>query len=387
MTKAQPTDNQNFTNDYGCFQLRRYPVRKNDLLRAWDAADEYLLSYLANHKISQTLQQARILLIQDKYGALSVSLAEFNAVLWTDSYAAVEQVRQNLEFNHKTAIPIIYGSDACRNQGKFDVILLKIPKSNAYLRWLLQQIRTVIHEDTLLIAGGMVKHMGPHTRQIFEEELGATDLSLTRKKARLITLNQYCDKPLSAPIEAAHYVWPETSITIETPPGGFAYSGADIGTQFFLKHLPQQGGYQQIVDLACGNGIVGIYCAGLFPNAQLYFTDEAFQSVEYAQANFQRAFPGRQADFVADDCLQRYPGEGADLIMCNPPFHHDHTVSDEIAWQMFVQAKRALKPRGELWIIGNRHLGYQGKLKRLFGNCEQVAANKKFVVLKVLKQI
>ena len=41
---------------------------------------------------------------------------------------------------------------------------------------------------------------------------------------------------------------------------------------------------------------------------------------------------------------------------------------------------------GELWVIGNRHLGYHAKLKHLFGNCEVVASNKKFTLLKALKK-
>ena len=42
-------------------------------------------------------------------------------------------------------------------------------------------------------------------------------------------------------------------------------------------------------------------------------------------------------------------------------------------------------PGGELWIVGNRHLGYHGKLKRLFRGVEQVAATPKFVILKAIK--
>jgi len=43
--------------------------------------------------------------------------------------------------------------------------------------------------------------------------------------------------------------------------------------------------------------------------------------------------------------------------------------------------RRVLRPGGELCIVGNRHLNYHVKLKRLFGNVEQLAANRKFVVL------
>ena len=41
---------------------------------------------------------------------------------------------------------------------------------------------------------------------------------------------------------------------------------------------------------------------------------------------------------------------------------------------------------GELVIVGNRHLDYQDKLERIFGNCELVTENKKFVILRAVKE-
>jgi 16S rRNA G1207 methylase RsmC len=41
---------------------------------------------------------------------------------------------------------------------------------------------------------------------------------------------------------------------------------------------------------------------------------------------------------------------------------------------------------GELVIVGNRHLDYQDKLKRIFGNCQLVAENKKFLILRAIKK-
>ncbi|WP_440495178.1 methyltransferase, partial [Serratia sarumanii] len=52
---------------------------------------------------------------------------------------------------------------------------------------------------------------------------------------------------------------------------------------------------------------------------------------------------------------------------------------------MFCDAKRCLQVGGELRIVGNRHLDYHQKLKRLFGNCTLVASNKKFVILRAVK--
>ncbi len=63
------------------------------------------------------------------------------------------------------------------------------------------------------------------------------------------------------------------------------------------------------------------------------------------------------------------------------PFHPAQLVGDFLAWRMFQQARAALTEQGELWLVGNRHLGYHVKLKRLFRRVEQIAATPKFVVL------
>jgi 16S rRNA (guanine1207-N2)-methyltransferase len=52
---------------------------------------------------------------------------------------------------------------------------------------------------------------------------------------------------------------------------------------------------------------------------------------------------------------------------------------------MFTGAHRALRPGGELWVVGNRHLGYHLKLRRLFGGCEVVAGHPKFVLLRATR--
>jgi len=83
--------------------------------------------------------------------------------------------------------------------------------------------------------------------------------------------------------------------------------------------------------------------------------------------------------------LSNFPANSADCIVCNPPFHQQHTIGDHIAWQMFQQAYKVLRKGGELRVIGNRHLNYQLALKKLFGGCRQVAANSKFVIFSCIK--
>ncbi|CSB84036.1 Putative ribosomal RNA small subunit methyltransferase D [Vibrio cholerae] len=75
------------------------------------------------------------------------------------------------------------------------------------------------------------------------------------------------------------------------------------------------------------------------------------------------------------------------MIVCNPPFHQQQTITDHIAWQMFCDSKHVLKKDGKLWVIGNRHLGYDVKLARLFGksHVRVIANNSKFVILQAIK--
>ena len=64
----------------GEFQLARYPHRKNEALRAWDAADEYLLHYL--HDEHLPAQAAKVLAINDHCGTLATVLANHQPQMW-----------------------------------------------------------------------------------------------------------------------------------------------------------------------------------------------------------------------------------------------------------------------------------------------------------------
>ena len=82
-----------------------------------------------------------------------------------------------------------------------------------------------------------------------------------------------------------------------------------------------------------------------------------------------------------DDFVNKAKFSEVDIVLCNPPFHQQNTITDHIAWQMFKDAKSLLKNGGQLFVVGNRHLDYPNKLKRLFANAITVATNQKFSIL------
>jgi 16S rRNA (guanine1207-N2)-methyltransferase len=183
--------------------------------------------------------------------------------------------------------------------------------------------------------------------------------------------------PVFYPLEHTEYI-------ISNHANVFSRDSLDIGTRFFLQHLPVRQSACDIIDLGCGNGLVGVIAAERCPLATVHFVDESFMAVASARDNFHRAFgERREAIFRVGDGLMEEASESADLILCNPPFHQQNTVGDQIAVGLFKQSLRALRKGGELWVIGNRHLGYHNYLNRFFGAHTVIAVNQKFIIMKV----
>lgn len=386
----------------GEFELARFPVRKNDRLRAWDAADEYLLQHVADSRPhgDQPAEPA-VLVVNGGPGALAVGLVAGGATdvrVMSDSYLDHVGTEENLRRNgfDPAAVTLMgpFGLDA-PDAPPVDLVLMKIPKSFALLEDQLCRISPHLSPGAVVVAAAMSKHIHTSTLQLFERILGPTTTSLARKKARLVECSPAADRqPATSP-------WPAR---IPTGGGGlvlvnhanvFSREKLDIGTRFLLDHLPAVEGPAHVVDLGCGNGVVGLAIAATAPEAHVTFVDESFMAVASAAATYAENLGEDRAATcarfaVGDTLFHLQSGDpiergSIDLVVNNPPFHDDHAVGDAIAWQMFTEAHGALAIGGELRVVGNRHLAYHAKLKRIFGNCRVVASNSKFVVYSALR--
>jgi len=367
----------------GCFQLRRLPYRKNDLLRAWDAADEYLLNHLATIPIAD---HANVVILNDSFGALAVALNRYRPTAISDSWLSQQATRNNLAINGIADDQVRLLDSLALPDAGIDYLLIKVPKTLALLEYQLHRLKPLLNANCQVIAAGMVKTLPPTAWKLLERLIGPTRPSLAVKKARLIFVS--VDQSLRLPENPypQRYRLENSDFQVCNHANVFSRDSLDIGTRFLLQHLPENPEYRDFIDLGCGNGIVGVMLAQQNPQARLYFVDESFMAVASARENFAGAFAdNRQAEFVVGDCLSDFPANSADCIVCNPPFHQQHTIGDHIAWQMFQQAYKVLRKGGELRVIGNRHLNYHLALKKLFGACRQVAANPKFVIFSCIK--
>ncbi|WP_369240966.1 methyltransferase [Streptomyces sp. R21] len=379
--------NDGMTTPWGAYALTRYPEDPRDRLRAWDAADTYLLRHLAE---SGTSLSGAVVVVGDRWGALTTALSAHRPTQITDSFLAREATLANLARGgaDESAVRLLTTQDTPPD--RIDVLLVRVPKSLALLEDQLHRLAPGVHEGTVVVGTGMVKEIHTSTLNLFERILGPTRTSLAEKKARLIFCTPDPALTRGANPWPYRYDLPDgigqvSGRTVTNHAGVFCADRLDIGTRFLLQHLPRSRGAERVVDLGCGNGVVGTAVALANPEAELLFVDESYQAVASAEATY-RANAEGAAEFRVGDGLADIPAASADLVLNNPPFHSHQSTTDATAWRMFTGARRVLRPGGELWVIGNRHLGYHLKLRRLFGNSELVASDAKFVVLRAVKK-
>ncbi|EBI7158857.1 23S rRNA (guanine(1835)-N(2))-methyltransferase RlmG [Salmonella enterica] len=362
--------------------LKRFPQTDDvNPLLAWEAADEYLLQQLDETEI-----RGPVLILNDTFGALSCALAEHSPYSIGDSYLSELGTRENLRHNGIAESSVTFLDSTADYPQAPGVVLIKVPKTLALLEQQLRALRKVVTAQTRIIAGAKARDIHTSTLELFEKVLGPTTTTLAWKKARLINCTFSHPQLADAP-QTLSWKLEDTGWTIHNHANVFSRTELDIGARFFMQHLPENLD-GEIVDLGCGNGVIGLSLLAKNPQANVVFVDESPMAVDSSRLNVETNLPEafERCEFMINNALSGVEPFRFNAVFCNPPFHQKHALTDNIAWEMFHHARRCLKINGELYIVANRHLDYFHKLKKIFGNCATIATNNKFVILKAVKQ-
>ncbi|EBL4315967.1 23S rRNA (guanine(1835)-N(2))-methyltransferase RlmG [Salmonella enterica subsp. enterica serovar Kentucky] len=362
--------------------LKRFPQTDDvNPLLAWEAADEYLLQ-----QSDETEIRGPVLILNDTFGALSCALAEHSPYSIGDSYLSELGTRENLRHNGIAESSVTFLDSTADYPQAPGVVLIKVPKTLALLEQQLRALCKVVTAQTRIIAGAKARDIHTSTLELFEKVLGPTTTTLAWKKARLINCTFSHPQLADAP-QTLSWKLEDTGWTIHNHANVFSRTGLDIGARFFMQHLPENLD-GEIVDLGCGNGVIGLSLLAKNPQANVVFVDESPMAVDSSRLNVETNLPEafERCEFMINNALSGVEPFRFNAVFCNPPFHQKHALTDNIAWEMFHHARRCLKINGELYIVANRHLDYFHKLKKIFGNCATIATNNKFVILKAVKQ-
>ena len=354
--------------------LRRAPDVGDGELRAWDAADRYLLEHAAA-AFPEALT-GEVAVIDDTHGALTLGaeLLGARAVrVHQDSLVGQQALAANAE---ATGLPGgVQHPLASVVTTHTSLVLLRMPRSLDRLDAVARVVAAAAAPGLVVLAGGRVKHMTPTQNDRLTASFARIDVTLARAKSRIVIAREPRNG-VAAPAPVMSRV--DAGLEVAAVPGVFAGAELDIGTGALLKTFDALPSFTRAIDLACGTGIIAVALARRNPDAVVLACDVSAIAVESAALT--AAANGVTVTTRQDDALSLEPTASADLIVLNPPFHAGAAVTTGIAHRLFADAARVLRPGGELRVVWNSHLGYRPMLERLVGPTRQVSRTPKFTV-------
>lgn len=360
---------------FGPFQLQRYPARKQELLRAWCGADLLLLDTVAEQALPGST-----LIVNDDYGALSLPLIAAGAActLWTDSALAARALAENARTNNSPAPALVWSTDL--PPAGAALALLRIPKQKALLEYQLAQLARVLPAGATLLAAGMDKHLPAGVDSLISRYIGPCDRLRGRYKAHAWRAQRGAQTAGTMPEPLSSYFCEPLGAALRSLPNVFSREGLDPGTRLLLQQLSQLQPAARTVDLACGNGVIGLCALQLGLARELWFCDESAHAIASARLNLETVLPERvpETHFLHGDGLRDWKAAAPDLVLCNPPFHLQHTVDDYAGRRLLSQAAAVLAPGGQLCLVANRHLDYRRTLEHGFRQQRVLAQDRRF---------
>jgi 16S rRNA G1207 methylase RsmC len=353
------------------YNIERYDLSKDNSLRSWSAADEYLLqtfNALEN-------KPGNLAIYNDRFGFLGCYLNSFTPTIILTHKSQEKAIDSNLKANN---IPSPNFSNPLSSlDSKMDFVLVKIPKSLGLFQLFLEQIAHNSTNDVTVICAFMTRHFSPNLLKLAQEYFEVGEQSKALKKARLLILTKKKKTIKKEIITTIGYKNKEYRQYL----GVFSAEHIDYATQFFLDHLEIQKTNQYVLDLGSGNGIIGNEIFKQLPDAEIHLMDDSCLAVSSAELNIQ----GKNVHHHFNNELSIFDNDTFDSIVTNPPFHFEYEINIQIALELFKGCFRCLKVGGNLQIVANKHLNYKVHLKPLFRSVQLIAEDKKFIIYKCIK--
>lgn len=351
--------------------LQRYPKTTNRSLRPWSAADELLLS----EGSKEGFERKKIVLLHDNFGALATALNEYKPHALINNQSQLKATRINLETAGVDTKEFDYSNPIKFQVDTVDLTLMRVPKSADLFQLYIQQLHQKSHKDTVILCGFMTRNFTARWLEIAQQYFEDVSQSLAVKKARLLILKT--PKKDIESVSLFHKVKNELGLNLKQYAGVFSAARVDPATKVLLENLPEMSGSNHILDLACGNGVIGAYIRKMHSTCLLTVLDDSFLAISSAKLNLGK----KNVKYHWSDSIKDVKNEKFEFIFCNPPFHFEYENTIEISLKLFREAKDVLAREGVFYIVANTHLNYRSHLRKLFAQVEQVVQSGKYEVI------
>ena len=268
---------------------------------------------------------------------------------------------------------------------KYKWIILNLPRQKDLLRMMLDCATGLLAEDGVLWLAGENKAGIKSADKLLKLYFGQV-----RKldNARHCTLYEAGKASTGSPFnpDAYRQEWQlnceQSEISITSYPGVFAHGRLDAGTSLLLEALAILKPEGDVLDFACGAGLIGACVSASHPHTSVTLLDTSALALRACEETL--ASNHLAGSVLASDGLSEVKGN-FDFIVSNPPIHAGIKTDNRLSQRLLESVHDHIRPGGMLVLVANVHLPYENWLLQKFRQCTELIANTNFKVISAIR--
>jgi 16S rRNA (guanine1207-N2)-methyltransferase len=304
---------------------------------------------------------------------------------------------KNTSFSGDVEIIAGHGAAALRTRAESrdfaDVIAIRIPREKLALLQLLHDAFDALRVGGRCYIAGATNEGIRSADRLMHELFGNSEVLARDSSHRIIAASKRAGAPADLANYTSAFLDPETfneievdmrgiAFTMFTRPGVFSWEHADEATIALAGVMQIERG-QDVLDIGCGAGALGIVASSLSGGGRVCMTDVDTEAVRCGRRTALHA--NAHVDVMLSDVASAVIDQRFDVVVTNPPFHAGK-ATDLLLPQRFIDdAWTVLAPQGRLYLVANRTLPYERYIAQKFGNIATAYEDSRFKVLTAMR--
>lgn len=170
----------------------------------------------------------------------------------------------------------------------------------------------------------------------------------------------------------------KTGMTVISYPGVFAHGRLDNGTALLLHALATMELKGDVLDFACGAGIIGACIAIHHADSKITLLDTSALALKACTETLD--VNKVEGQVLASNGLSEV-SDIYDVVISNPPIHAGARTDTQLGLRLLESVHEHIRPGGKLILVANIHLPYENWLSARFKRFSELAANANYKVI------
>jgi len=284
-------------------------------------------------------------------------------------------------FLQQTGAEVDFSAFPAGSEEKYDWIIMNLPRQKALLEMLLDCAASLLAEGGVLWLAGENKAGIKSAGKLLQLHFGQVRKLDNARHCGLLEARAQLQHQPFEPLDYREQWLLDcggTRISVLSYPGVFAHGRLDGGTALLLSALADMQLHGDVLDFACGAGVIGSCIAAQHAGARVTFLDTSALALKACEDTLNANH--LQGAVLASDGLDDVSGS-FDLVVTNPPIHAGVRTDNRLGMRLMESAHVHIRAGGCLILVANLHLPYENWLSTRFRSCTQLASNENFKVI------